>query len=334
MRLATWNVEWFDALFDDDGKLLPGDAPSRRHGVSRAEQASAVAHVLNALDADAVLVVEAPDTGSRRSTRLALEGFADRHDLRQRAALIGFANETQQEIALLHDPTRIVARHDPRASAEAPRFDGRFAMDLDIDAAPEDVSFSKPPLEVALSRPDGSTLPRLIGVHLKSKAPHGARGPDDVMRLSIANRRKQLAQAVWLRARIDDHLAAGEPLIVAGDLNDGPGLDAFEALFGRSSIEIVRGAGAGVLHDPHAEAAMQGRFGARATTARFYIAEERRYLQALLDYLFVSPELVPVARGWRIWHPFDDPECWHDVPLRAALLAASDHYPVTLDLDL
>jgi hypothetical protein len=30
LRLATYNVEWFNALFDDDGDLLADDAPSAR----------------------------------------------------------------------------------------------------------------------------------------------------------------------------------------------------------------------------------------------------------------------------------------------------------------
>ena len=84
---------------------------------------------------------------------------------------------------------------------------------------------------------------RLIGAHLKSKAPHGAHNRDEVMRLSIANRRKQLAQAIWLRARVAEHLELGDPLIVMGDLNDGPGLDEYEHLFGRSSVEIILGDG-------------------------------------------------------------------------------------------
>ena len=37
---------------------------------------------------------------------------------------------------------------------------------------------------------------------------------------------------------------------------------------------------------------------------------------------------------WRIWHPFNDPSCWHVPELRDALIDASDHYPVTLDIDL
>jgi hypothetical protein len=45
-----------------------------------------------------------------------------------------------------------------------------------------------------------------------------------------------------------------------------------------------------------------------------------------------QPALRPAARRWRIWHPFDDPACWRDHELRDALLDASDHFPVTLDL--
>jgi len=38
MRLATYNVEWFDALFDDDGNLLDDGEWSARHDVTRDPQ--------------------------------------------------------------------------------------------------------------------------------------------------------------------------------------------------------------------------------------------------------------------------------------------------------
>ncbi len=68
MRLATYNVEWFDALFDDAGRLIEDDGWSARQDVTRLMQIGALGGVFSALDADAVLIVEAPDTGSRRST--------------------------------------------------------------------------------------------------------------------------------------------------------------------------------------------------------------------------------------------------------------------------
>lgn len=342
MRIATYNVEWFGNLFDDDGVLLDDGGWSGRQDVTRADQLGALGIVFAAMDADAVMVIEAPDQNRRRDGARALEAFADAMGLRARKALIGFANDTQQEIALLFDPDKLEARHDPIGdeggkvhATAAPRFDTWFRIDLDIDAHADRVAFSKPPLEAALrSRATGMEF-RMIGVHLKSKAPHGARGEDAMMRMAIANRRKQLAQAIWLRARVEEHLAAGEPLIVLGDLNDGPGLDEYEKLFGRSSVEIVLGTADGPhLVDPHASRSLTRPLGERLATSRFFLRDQNRYLQALLDYVMLSPDLAARNAVWRIWHPFDDPICWSTPELRAALLTASDHFPVTVDLDL
>ncbi len=131
------------------------------------------------------------------------------------------------------------------------------------------IRFSKPPLEVQAKGPDGRAF-RLIGVHAKSKAPHGAEDPAHVLRLAIENRRKQLAQCIWIRARVEEHLAQGDSLIVLGDFNDGPGLDEFERLFGRSGVEIVLGPDAEPalrLHDPHAAMALQSKVSMQPTTA-------------------------------------------------------------------
>jgi len=344
MRIATYNVEWFNSLFDDDGNLLEDGGWSGRQDVKRFEQIEALGIVFTALDADAVMIIEAPDHNGKRATVPALETFAARMELRARRAIVGFRNDTQQEIALLYDPDALTPRHDPqgaptgkKGSFDAPRFDGVFRMDIDVDTAPELISFSKPPLELAVETAGGATF-RMIGVHAKSKAPHGARTPEEVMRVSIENRRKQLAQCVWLRQRVVGHLEAGEPLVVLGDFNDGPGLDEYEKLFGHSGVEIVLGLPeddeALRLFDPHARQALQGPLAASPTTARFYIAREKRYLSALLDYVMVSPDLRARGPAWRIWHPFDDPGCYRIPELREALLTASDHYPVTLDIAL
>ncbi|WP_439120923.1 endonuclease/exonuclease/phosphatase family protein [Marivita sp.] len=343
MRIATYNVEWFDALFDDTGALIADGSWSARHNVTKAMQTEALGIVFTAMDADVVMVIEAPDTNRQRNTVRALETFAKAFDLRARTAVLGFSNDTQQEIAVMYDPYVVDMRHDPKGQAPvpgapqiagAPRFDGTFRIDLDIDATEDRVVFSKPPLEVEMTVLATGQVIRLIGAHLKSKAPHGAHNRDEVMRLSIANRRKQLAQAIWLRARVAEHLEVGDPLIVMGDLNDGPGLDEYEHLFGRSSVEIILGDGDAVLYDPHASKALLRRIGPQPTTARFYIPHDDRFLQALLDYVMVSRDLRSKAKRWRIWHPFDDPTCWKTPELREALLTASDHFPVTLDIDL
>jgi len=341
MRIATYNVEWFNSLFDDDGMLLDDGAWSSRYDVTRADQIASLGMVFNAIDADAVMIIEAPDDNQQRDTVAALENFAKVMQLRARRALVGFVNDTQQEIALLYDPDTLKVVHDPvgdetgkRGDGNAPRFDGVFRIDLDVDATEDLVRFSKPPLEIMAETSSGNLF-RMIGVHLKSKAPHGASNKDEVMQMAIANRRKQLAQAIWLRQRVTNHLAANESLIVLGDMNDGPGLDKYERLFGRSSVEIILGdKEEKQLYDPHARGALGQKIGAIQATARFYLSHKKRYMQALLDYVMVSPDLKARAPVWRIWHPFDDPACWGSPDLCKALLTASDHFPVTLDIDI
>lgn len=341
LRLATYNVEWFNALFDDDSRLVADGQPSARHKISRAEQAEALGIVFTAINADAIMVIEAPDTGSRRNSVASLEHFARTFGLRTHRAITGFTSETEQEITLLFDPDRLTPRHDPKGepvgkkgSRDAPRFDGTFRYDLNADAAPDLIRFSKPPLELDVTTMRGRKL-RLIGVHAKSKAPHGARTADEVRRLSIENRRKQLAECIWLRARVEDHLAQGDDLIVMGDFNDGPGLDEFEKLFGHSGVEIVLGVDVPSetrLYDPHAAMAQAGRMNLTPTTARFWLNPQKRYFEALLDFIMVSPGLAALQPGWRIWHPWNDPACLQTPELHEALLQASDHFPVTLDL--
>lgn len=344
MRLATYNVEWFSTLFDHNNRLINDTSWSRRRNVTKSQQTTALGKVFRALDADAIMVIEAPDTGRHQSGVEALEYFARHFNLRQNKALIGFKNDTQQEIALLYDPEKFTAHHDPQGtktqaedSRIAPRFDGVFQLDLNVDNQPDTVKFSKPPLEISLTPKGGKPL-RLIGVHAKSKAPHGARNKRDAVRISIDNRRKQLAQCIWLRQRVDGHLAADQSLIVLGDFNDGPGLDEYEELFGRSGIEIVLGSDKPLsdqLFDPHAKALMAPRAAAIPTSSRFYNRQDDTYLNAMLDYVMLSADLnANAAPRWRIWHPFNDPACFDNDKLCKALLTASDHFPVSVDMEI
>ena len=341
MRIATYNVEWFSNLFDKHGALLEDGEWSSRYNVTRADQLGSLGIVFTAIDADAVMIIEAPDNNRHRKTVDMLEAFAARYELRTRKALLGYENETQQEIALLYDPDKLSVEHDPKgevvqSDGAVPRFDSNFRIDLNIDGTLDTVDFSKPPLEIAARSAAGKAF-RMIGVHLKSKAPHGAMNEEQARRIAIENRRKHLAQSIWLRGRVLGHLTAGDSLIVMGDFNDGPGLDEYEKLFGRSGVEIVLGwdePRQTRLFDPHARMAIAKKLSAAPVSARFYRPEHDRYFSALLDYIMVSPDLRARNPAWRIWHPFDDVGCYRVPELRDALLTASDHFPVSIDLPL
>jgi hypothetical protein len=340
LRIATYNTEWFTYLFNDHGRLMADGKPSSRYKVTRAEQLAALGIAFAALDADAVLVVEAPDTNRRRSSVTALERFAAETGLRARRAITGFPSESEQEISLLYDPARLTVRHDPMGPKQqrpevpgVPRFDSVYRIPLEPGGPPEPIRFSKPPLELAVETAWGAKL-RLIGVHTKSKAPHGANGTLDIPRVAHLNRRKQLAECLWIRARVEEHLAAGEALVVLGDFNDGPGIDEYEKKLGRSGVEVVMGVGSNStrLYDPHARMAIASGVGIMPTSARFYLAPQKRFFEAMLDFIMVSPDLAALAPVWRIWHPFNDPKVFKVPELRDALMTASDHFPVTLDM--
>ncbi len=341
LRLATYNVEWMNALFDDGGHLLVTNDPSARYNTTKAAQLMALGTVFTALNADGVMIIEAPDQGSHRSTTRALENFAAHFSLRTRKAIIGFASGTEQEIAFLYDPDVLTVTHDPHgapatgtsAPETAPRFDTALRLDINADGIAERVVFSKPPLELGVTA--GDRRLHLIGVHAKSKAPHGTVTPEVFRRISIENRRKQLAECHWLRARADEHLAAHDSLIVMGDFNDGPGLDRYERQFGQSGVEVMLGLATprpNRLYDPHAFMALNQRNGLTPTTARFWLAPQHCYFEALLDYIMVSADLYATHPTWRIWHPFNDPNAAATPGLSTAILTASDHFPVTLEL--
>jgi len=342
LRIATYNVEWFEDLFDKDNNLLLNQDWSRRYDVKRVDQATAIADVIRRVDADIMLIVEAPNTGHTQDTIKALENFTKHFGLRQHGVAMGYTNSTHQELAVIYDPFVVSVSHDPEGEfsdgstpTTAPRFDSNFRYDVDVDGKAEVFEFSKPPIELAVEHLATGQHIRMIGVHTKSKSTHGANGPKEELTMMVENRRKQLAQCIWIRQRAEAHLAAGDPLVILGDFNDGPGVNGYEALFARSGVEIVLGTGESAMAEPHAAIMLDPRQAWSLSTARFYISKYKRYLNALLDYVMLSPDLADkTAPEWRIWHPFDDPECFKDLEIRDALLTASDHFPVSVDLTL
>ena len=77
MRIATYNVEWFTNLFDSTDRLLMDDGWSGRQDVTRAQQIESLGIVFTAVDADAWMIIEAPDENGKHSTVAQLENFAD-----------------------------------------------------------------------------------------------------------------------------------------------------------------------------------------------------------------------------------------------------------------
>ena len=337
LRLATYNVAWFNALFDVQGGFVNDTSDSALYGITKRQQFAAIGAVLRAINADGIMIIEAPDSNSHRSSAHALEVFAKNFGLRAHQAITGFQSGTEQEISFLFDPHVMTVRHDPmgaeNTNAPAPRFDRQW--DDVTGETTQPVRFSKPPLELEVKLITGDIL-RLIGVHIKSKAVHDAKTAASFDEISLQNRRKQLAESFWLRARIDQVLRQNYNLLVLGDLNDGPGLDHYERRFGHSTVEVIAGQfdqKNPPLFDPHSLPHAKTWLQNAPSSARFWDQARQSYFGAMLDYILASKDLVTGAK-WRIWHPLEDPEIVKSPDLAQALLAASDHFPVSLDLSL
>ena len=81
------------------------------------------------------------------------------------------------------------------------------------------------------------------------------------------------------------------------------------------------------IYDPHALQSTRIWGDHPPKTSRFWLGEKQDYFEAMLDFIMVSDDLR--QSKWRIWHPIHDPALGKN--LAQALLAASDHFPVTLD---
>ena len=66
----------------------------------------------------------------------------------------------------------------------------------------------------------------------------------------------------------------------------------------------------------------QSRVGLAPTSARFYLAPKKRFFEALLDFVMVTPDLAAKNPDWRIWHPFNEPHVTAIPELRGGSLAS------------
>jgi endonuclease/exonuclease/phosphatase family metal-dependent hydrolase len=120
-----------------------------------------------------------------------------------------------------------------------------FELDTDDDGIAERYHFERRPLYVEVS-PAGAAPFRILGLHLKSKGIFKAFEWSQWWQVADANRRKILAQAGQIRRQfLDQYMTDAAtrdiPLIVCGDINDGPGLDASEKRLFGSGIERLMG---------------------------------------------------------------------------------------------
>ncbi len=335
IRLCTYNIEWFDRLFDTCNSLKTGAEEMCRLDF--------IAAILRQIDADLVGIVEAPDSRSSgtESCVVKLENFASHYTLRTCKALCGFISRGQQQIALLFDPDVLSVTHQPGGSSDgtgglSPRFDGVYHYDADDDGIEEIYRFYRPPLEAKVRVKATANEFRLIEVHTKSKGIFNSVDMIHLERRSRSNRMKIYAECSWIRRRVDEWFDEDQcrHVIVMGDINDGPGMDQYEMRYGKSGVEIIMGS----LFEPervlrnYAGRPRWGEHGWSPATATFKDRITGSRVDVMIDHILVSAGIrTDGAESHRVWNPYEDSGLR---ALQHPLLQASDHFPVSIDLCL
>jgi endonuclease/exonuclease/phosphatase family metal-dependent hydrolase len=331
IRLCSYNIEWFDHLFNAD------NAPkTTAEAVARFQ---AIAKVLNHINPDLIGIVEAPNAtaSGSQSTVTKLENFASQVGLRHTKAKTGFLSAGKQEIAVLYDPTVLTVSHAPGGSTRSksnPRFDGEFYFDTDDDRIKEVYKHYRPPLEAKVKVKATGKEFRLLVAHTKSKGIFSSIDMIHLERESRRNRLKLFAECAWIRCRIDEWLDKGHPVVVMGDINDGPGMDEYEMRYGRSGVEVIMGN----LFDPDrilrnlAGQPQWGPYGWSPSSVRFTDRITETQINVLIDHILLSADLKTSGQNpHQIWNPYENDQA---KPLKTELFQASDHFPVTVDLNL
>jgi len=121
---------------------------------------------------------------------------------------------------------------------------------------------------------------------------------------------------------------------VAGDINDGFGLDYYEQRFSRSAVEILLG----TVWEP--EKILRqillrpklGRYGWAPSSSRYRDRLTGDQFNVLIDHVLVSQTLK--FENPLVWNPYLKDAPTEVKTLEAALKDASDHFPVSVDITL
>lgn len=300
-RVMSCNGEWMNNFFGADGEpaawLERGTLDDARFSVEKA--AGALARMVAMVDPDVIAFQEAPSRAEELQLfldRVKAEGGPDL------AFVLGDSGGAQK----LAVCWRVGAIEGKLAPADGlSELLGDWDSDIDGDGVLKPYHFTRQPLVVDLSI-GGSPL-QMISVHTKSSFVNKGEElwENEATRqqyvvAALSARRRNSSEGMRLRRYLDRRLVEDPkaPIIVAGDLNDGPGLDYFEERYLTHNVTDIL---VGSAYDPerlfvHALHDVPKADRYTAVFDDFVTGEKDR--QLLLDHLLVSPGLTR-RRGLR-----------------------------------
>jgi endonuclease/exonuclease/phosphatase family metal-dependent hydrolase len=335
-----WNVEWMNDLFGaGNGPVAfrpDSEKPQHNKETTVKIRRERLAGVLKEIALDIVVVAEGP---SRReelalffTTDVPGTWKVDHQATPGQSQNLGIAVRTDTGKFL----DAVFTRQDTNSDK---RFDP-FLVDTDNDDLKEQHKFDRRPLYVEIL-PQGGKPFRIVALHLKSKGIFEAFEWSKWWEKADANRKKILAQATQIRVKfldpfLTDPATAGTPLIVCGDINDGPGLDASEKRLFGSGVERLMG----MIWKPHLclgnalfdslseKDQDEVDFSSIYTTSFKDPIFNDTYQQEWIDHILYSKnQVAPWVTGGQVHSKMPD-----GTPIWARYKHASDHFPISVDI--
>lgn len=243
LKLLNWNMEWMNDLFTTTGNFHPDThKPQHTPDTTVKTRREHLSGVINDIKPDAVIIVEGPNTNNE------LKLFFDTDVDGNWTTILQTTSGSSQCIgcAVRTDTGKFNAANPVEQidSSAMPAFQP-FEFPNEQDGIIEKYKFERFPLYAQINTVDNKSF-RVLGLHLKSKGIFDAYEWSKWWSVSDANRKKILAQCSQVRQQFTDvylsaPLTKDIPLIVCGDINDGPGLDASEKRLFGSGIERLMG---------------------------------------------------------------------------------------------
>ena len=343
LKFALWNAEWMNELFANNPiRYHDSDKKGYMTKQNIADRIHDIAGVVNEVSADIWVLVEGPnqteelqyffDTSVNGAWYCAVQSSG--------AQSIGIAVRADSNL-LAENP---LTWHNLKTAEYASKLDiatNEFRMDTDNDAVMEVHKFERKPLYASVKTKNDKTL-NIIAVHLKSKGIFNAMEWSKWWSKADGNRKKIVAQCHQLRiAFLDDYLTNDEtkniPLIVCGDINDGPGFDTSEMKISASGVERLMGSIwkpnltlGNVMYD-----VLNEKKKAKLDFEELYTASfadpifNNKYQKAWIDHILYSRAKDGwIGQGEIIETMADGEKIYKKYP------KSSDHFPVTCLIDI
>ncbi len=257
IRFGVWNMEWMNDLFTDgpifksDDTQVRGPNPKReRHEPSVKHRRESLSGLLNEIDVDVLVVVEGPNKASELQLFFDSDvngtWSCDVQPTKGGSQIIGLAVRTDK--GHFAETPYIRFHIDEGQGGESERLSrstNTFALDTDDDDIQELHGFERRPLYAEIQLANNKRF-RVVGLHLKSKGIFQSYEWSKWWARADANRKKIAAQCTQLRQEFIDYYLTEDstkdvPLIICGDINDGPGQDTSEKRLKVSGIEKLMG---------------------------------------------------------------------------------------------